>query len=180
LASRTTRGALKEIILEEKFNLCRDKTELTAFLEQIPNALELLSIPSWTYIGDKYGAITRHEAALRKLAIYYLEPWKADSLMTDTDLVTLCNSLPYLEELTLDIARDKVRNAWPYSTLEIIASFQCLRSIQLWLELGTGGPELPTPHLTVSAARQLVAYLRERNKKIRRLELARVLQESRF
>jgi hypothetical protein len=30
---------------------------------------------------------------------------------------------------------------------------------------------LPTPHLTVSAARQLFAYLRERNKNIRHLEL---------
>lgn len=163
--------ALKEIILEEKFNLCWDKTELTAFLEQIPTALELLSIPSWSYIGDKHGAITQHGVALRKLAIHCLEPWKADSLMTDTDLVTLCNGLPHLKELTLDIARDKARNAWPYSTLDIIASFQCLRSIQLWFELGTGGPELRTPHLTVSAARQLFAYLRERNKNIRRLEL---------
>jgi len=164
--------ALKEIILGD---LYWDKTELTAFLEQIPTALELLSIPSWSYIGGKHGAISQHGATLRKLAIHSSEPWKADSLMTDTDLVTLCNGLPHLEELTLDIARDKARNAWPYSTLDIIASVRCLRSIQLlfelWFELGTEGPELPTPHLTVSAARQLFAYLRERNKNIRRLEL---------
>lgn len=157
--------ALKEFILD----LCGDKTELTAFLEQIPTALELLSIPSWSYIGDKHGAITQHGAALRKLTIHCLEPWKADSLVTDTDLVTLCNGLPHLEELTLDIARDKARNAWPYSTLDIIASFQCLRSIKLWFELVSA--PLPTPHLTVSAARQLFAYLRERNKNIRRVEL---------
>jgi hypothetical protein len=159
--------ALKEITLD----LCWDKTKLTPFLEQIPTALELLSIPNWSYIGDKHGAITQHGAGLRKLAIHCLEPRKADSLMTDTDLVTLCNGLPHLEELTLDIARDKARNAWPYSTLDIIASFQCLRSIQLWFELGTGRPELPIPHLTVSAAHQLFAYIRERNKNIRHLEL---------
>jgi hypothetical protein len=161
--------ALKEIIFDETIDTYY--IELTAFLEQIPTALELLTIPSWSYIGNKHGAVTQHGAALRKLTIHCLEPWEAKSLLTDTDLVTLCNGLPYLEELTLDIARDIEWDAWPYSTLDIIASFQCLRSIQLWFALGTQGYNLPRPHLTVSGAHHLFAYLWERNKNIRRLEL---------
>ena len=161
--------ALKEIIFDETIDTYY--IEFTAFLEQIPTALELLTIPSWSYIGNKHGAITQHGAALRKLTIHCLEPWEAKSLLTDTDLVTLCNGLPYLEELTLDIARDIEWDAWPYSTLDIIASFQCLRSIQLWFALGTQGYNLPRPHLTVSGAQHLFAYLWERNKNIRRLEL---------
>jgi hypothetical protein len=168
--------ALKEIIFEETIDTYY--IELTAFLEQIPTALELLTIPSWGYIGNKHGAITQHGAALRKLTINCLEPWKAKSLVTDTDLVTLCSGLPYLEELTLDIARDKEWDAWPYSTLEIIASFRCLRSIQLWFELGTQGYALPRPHLTVSSARQLFAYLRSGTRTSAVLSSARVLQVS--
>jgi hypothetical protein len=91
--------ALKEIIFDETIDTYY--IELTAFLEQIPTALELLTIPSWSYIGNKHGAITQHGAALRKLTIYCLEPWEAKSLLTDTDLVTLCSGLPHIEGVDL-------------------------------------------------------------------------------
>jgi len=115
--------ALKEVVFRETFDLRWDKT---AFLEQIPTALGLVSIPNWGHVSNKPGSITRHGAALRKLTIHRVEPWTADSLMTDTDLVDLCNGLPHLAELALDIARDTNGNAWPYSTLDIIARFPCL------------------------------------------------------
>jgi hypothetical protein len=100
-----------------------------------------------------------------------MEPWPASSLITDADLVALCNGLPHLIELALDIARDKNENDWPYSSLEIITRFPCLQSVKPWFELGYGLPSRPIPHVTVSAARHLFAYLRERNRNIQRLEL---------
>jgi hypothetical protein len=158
--------ALKEVVFENRFNRQWDKA---TFLEQVPTELELVSIPGWSYVSRKPGPITRHGAALRKLTIHCMEPWT--SLVTDADLVALCNGLPHLTELALDIARDKNENDWPYSSLEIIARFPCLRSVILWFELGYGLPSLPIPHVTVSAAHHLFAYLRERNRNIQRLEL---------
>jgi hypothetical protein len=96
---------------------------------------------------------------------------RAHSLVTDKYLVDLCNGLPHLEELAIDIARDKDGNDWPYSALDIISRFSRLRTVQLRFELGDGGAVLPTPYVTVSAARQLFSYLLERNKNIQRLEL---------
>jgi hypothetical protein len=101
--------ALKEVVFEQRFDLRWDRT---AFLEQIPTALELLTIPSWSNVSNKPGPITRHGAALRRLTMHCLEPlWTADSLVTDADLVALRNGLPHLAELALDIARDKTGNA---------------------------------------------------------------------
>ncbi|KAN0107976.1 hypothetical protein V8E51_007718 [Hyaloscypha variabilis] len=160
--------ALKEVVFEHPLNQAWDKA---TFLEQVPTELELVSIPGWRFVSSKPGPITRHGAALRKLTIHCMEPWTASSLVTDADLVALCNGLPHLTELALDIARDKNENAWPYSSLEIIARFPCLRSVKLWFELGYGLPTPPVPHVTVSAAHHLFAYLRERNRNIQRLEL---------
>jgi hypothetical protein len=166
--------ALKEVVFE-----CRQWDKAT-FLEQVPTELELVSIPGWSYVNrkpgpsyvsSKPGPITRHGAALRKLTIHCMEPWTAGSLVTDADLVVLSNGLPYLTELALDIARDQNENDWPYSSLEIITRFPCLQSVKLWFELGYGLPSRPIPHVTVSAAHHLFAYLRERNRNIQRLEL---------
>ena len=154
---------LKEVVTE---------FECAAFLEEIPTALKLLNIPSWSHVDCRPDPITRHGAELRMLKIHRAEhQWTTDSLVTDKDLVDLCNGLPHLEELAIDISRDQKAKDWPYSSLEIIARFPSIRIVQLWFELGTGHPTPPTPPLTVFAARQLFEYLRERNKKIQRLEL---------
>jgi hypothetical protein len=161
--------ALKEVVFEHRFGRQWNKA---TFLEQVPTELELVSIPAWSYVSSKPGPIIRHGAALRKLTIHCMEPWTAGSLVTDADLVALCNGLPYLTELALDIARNKNENDWPYSSLEIIARFPYLQSVKLWFELGYGLPLRPIPHVTVSAAHHLFAYLRERNRNIQRLELS--------
>ncbi len=164
---------LKEVVFGERCGALWEERKLTAtFLDEIPTALELLSIPSWSHVDYKPSPITRHGAELRKLKMHRVEKWwTTDSLVTDKDLVDLCNGLPHLEELAIDIARDKNGNDWPYSALDIIARFSCLRTVQLWFELGNGRPAPPTPHLTVFAARQLFGYLRERNKNIQCLKL---------
>lgn len=160
--------ALKEFVFEELIDRRWEDAELNTFLDQIPTALELLSIPSWCHINKQPGPLIRHGEVMRSLTIHSFEPWTENSLVTDADLVTLRDGLPHLEELALDIARDKTRHAWPFSTLDIIAGFSCLQSLQLWFELKA---VLPMPHVTVFAARQLLAYLREQNKKMLRLEL---------
>jgi hypothetical protein len=157
---------LKEVVITDRWHCPWDKT---AFLEEIPTALERISIQSWGDVGNKPGPITRHGAALRRLEMHLVgRPWAADRLVTDTGLAALCNGLPHLEELAIDIARDKSAD-WPYSSLDIIARFPCLRTVQLWFQLDRPAPLIP--HLTVSAAHQLFGYLRKRNRNIQRLVL---------
>ncbi|KAH8765136.1 hypothetical protein BGZ57DRAFT_901747 [Hyaloscypha finlandica] len=157
---------LKEVVLEEEY---WDKSE---FLEGIPTVLEVLSIPSWGHISNQPSPIIRHGAALRKLTIHRQESEHNPRIfLADTDLVVLCQSLPYLTELILDIARDTKKNAWPYSSLDIIAKFPSLKVVELWFELSNGWAASPTPHLTVSAARELFNYLHQRSSNIQSLKL---------
>ncbi|PVH84025.1 hypothetical protein DL98DRAFT_92030 [Cadophora sp. DSE1049] len=157
---------LKEVVLEEEY---WDKSE---FLEGIPTALEVLSIPSWGHISNQPSPIIRHGAALRKLTIHRQESKHNPRIfLADTDLVVLCQSLPYLTELILDIARDTKKNAWPYSSLDIIAKFPSLKVVELWFELGNRWAASQTPHLTVSAARELFNYLHQRSSNIQSLKL---------
>ncbi len=168
IAPKLTR--LKELMFEERFDLRWDKT---GFLNEITSPLELLSIPSWDHTGKNPGTITRHGAGLRKLKIHQLELlWTTDSCVTDRGLAQLSNGLPRLEELAIDIARDRDANDWPYKALDAIAKFPCLRTVELWFRLSDGYEPAPAkPILTISSARHLFSYLRERNQKIQRLIL---------
>ncbi|KAN0089653.1 hypothetical protein V8E51_019913 [Hyaloscypha variabilis] len=163
--------ALEEFDYTEKFALCWSERELTTFLEQIPTGLEVLSVPRWSNASNNPNPITRHGTSLRNLKIHHKEPWMVDSLMTYADLTTLCNGLPRLAELALDIRRDETKHSWPYSTLDIIAMFPNLRSVKLWFELRDERFAPPMPYVTVSETHHLFAYLRERNKKIQHLDL---------
>jgi hypothetical protein len=140
------------------------------FLEQIPTTLESLSLPCWEIIGDRHGAITRQGQTLRRLKIHHFQPWKPENLIAKSDLLILSKNLPNLNELTLDISRDKTKHDWPYKTLDAIASFPRLRNIQLWFAL-TDSDAPPKPHVTVFAACHLFTYLWDRNRYIQRLEL---------
>jgi hypothetical protein len=162
--------SLKEVIFEDYLEYIWDKTT-ALFLETIPAGLEVLSIPAWSQIGSRPAPITRNGADLRILKIHGPD-WRSDNLVTDEDLFSLCENLPYLEELDLDIARDRRNNDWPWSTLNIVAKFSRLRVVRLWFDLsGDGDAPLQTPYLTLSAAHQLFDYLQERNENIQRLEL---------
>jgi hypothetical protein len=158
--------ALKEIDFSKGHIYCDTAT----FLEQIPTTLESLSLPCWEIIGDRHGVITRQGQTLRRLTIHDFQPWKPENIVANSDLLILSKSLPNLNELALDIPRDNSKNDWPYTTLDVIASFPRLRNIKLWFAL-TDSDAPPTPHVTVFAARQLFTYLRERNRNIQCLEL---------
>ncbi|RYP63440.1 hypothetical protein DL771_009293 [Monosporascus sp. 5C6A] len=143
------------------------------FLGEIASPLEILSIPGWYRVDNKPNPINRHGATLRKLKIHKPErEWWTNrhSFITAPDLVQLSNGLPHLEELAIDIARDENANKWPYGVLDAIARFPILRTVELWFPLGNE-PPAPRPLLTVSSARHLFSYLRERNESIQRLIL---------
>ncbi|KAI1080912.1 hypothetical protein F5B20DRAFT_588874 [Whalleya microplaca] len=143
----------------------------TAFLDGLIAPLEFLSICNWVEIG-KPETITQHGATLRKLKIHQLEGlYNADSYVTDEDLAKLCNGLPRLEELAIDIARDENANDWPYGALDAIAKFPRLRTVELWFKLGWGSTPIPAPYITVSSARYLFDYLRKEENNIQRLIL---------
>lgn len=142
------------------------------FLQTIPTMLKLLDIPYWSRVDWKPDSITRHGAELRKLRIHgYPQSWITERLLNDEDLLTLCNGLPHLEELAIDVAIDSKASDWPYSSLEIIAKFRSIRVVSLWFELGEESVTPPAPALTVLAARQMFEYLHTRNRNIRRLEV---------
>jgi len=156
--------ALKEVHYTDIGHITWDMTD---FLERIPTALHVFIVPEWLHISQRPSAITQHGSTLRKLTISSFGRRRPDDiLVTDADLVLLCKGLPHLEELGLDLDRDKAKNDWPYNTLDIIAGFPSLRRIQLSFELSERYLPPSTPLVTVSAARQLFSYLRERNKNI--------------
>ena len=159
--------ALKEINFDASI-FYRDKVML---LEQIPTTLESLSFPSWQIIGNRHSAIIRHGDTLRKLVIHWSEPTRLEAPMADSDLVILSKGLPHLEELAFDLSRDDTKNDWLYETLDIVADFPRLRNLQLYLAL-PDPRALRAPHVTVSTIRQLLTYLRNRNRNIQRLELS--------
>lgn len=142
----------------------------TVFLNEVPSTLESLTIPSWDHVGYKPDSIIRHSTQLRKLEVHRVDQLPYH-FMTDQDLAQLCDGLPYLEELGIDIDRDENTNDWPYGALDAIARFPRLRTIELWFKGGHPRDPAPTPFITVSSARRLFSYLRERSKSIRRLVL---------
>jgi len=97
--------------------------------------------------------------------------------MTDQDLIELCNGLPHLEELAIDIYRDKYGNDWPYGTLDIIARFTRIRTVQPGLEVDDQDSTLKALHFTLSATGQLFG-LHERNETYGVLSYAPVIDRT--
>lgn len=158
---------LKEIVYVGQ--VCWDMTEL---LNEISSPLERLTITSWSDVANNPDSITRHGANLRQLKMHLSGAMRpVANFMTDRDLIPLCKGLPRLEELEIDIARNEIANDWPYESLNAISRLPCLRTAELWFELGTNHDPAPTPILTMSSAHHLFSYLRERNKTIQRLIL---------
>ncbi|KAH8664519.1 hypothetical protein BX600DRAFT_464585 [Xylariales sp. PMI_506] len=167
IASRLT--SLREVLFGENSGSSLDRTQ---FLSQVVSPIELLTLPSWESVGKKPGPITRHGAELRRLSIHREEfCWGPGNLVSALDLTQLCNGLPRLEELSIDIARDANTNGWPYALLDAIAKLPCLRNLELWFKLGSGMEPAPTPFVTVHAASHLFGYLRDQGNTLQRLVL---------
>lgn len=76
-------------------------------------------------------------------------------------------SCPLIETLRLDIPRS---GAWPYATLDLLASFPRLHSLTMWFEIGSY-KGLVEPKVTFSAVQSLFTYLHSRSPKIRELRV---------
>ncbi|OIW34668.1 hypothetical protein CONLIGDRAFT_675634 [Coniochaeta ligniaria NRRL 30616] len=143
----------------------RDERDTVQFLQDLPTALESLSIPNLPTLGTD--PIIRHGPRLRRLELLRSDhPYKIKNewkeiAVTCEDLVRLRDGLPKLEELALDIAKEG--NEWPYKALEILASFPRLRNLKLTFGLSTPEKEdTPAPpYLTMASAEALFRYIRE-------------------
>lgn len=144
--------ALQEISLHHDHN----KLSLRSFLLNVPSMLSSITIPYSRDVG--IDAILRHKTNLRRLKIH-----NPDLLYKPQaqELLQLRDSLLNLNELALDI--DRADDMWPYSSLDLLASFPHLHRLELWFDLGHGSDAPARPYLTVSSARHLCEYMHDRS-----------------
>ncbi|KAL6407527.1 hypothetical protein AUP68_08546 [Ilyonectria robusta] len=158
---------LRELVLEAPASYGLE------LLDDIASPLKMLSFSNWNRVGNEPKRITKFAATLQRLSVHEDESgWRYDrhGFVTTPDLIHLSTSLPNLQHLALDMERDKEARQWPYAVLDAIAAFPSLRTVELWFPLGDE-PPAPTPLLTISSARHLGDYLRERNDMIQRVTL---------
>lgn len=156
---------LKEVIIQGS------EPGLPEFFDNLTSPLEVIELPSWSpdnkrnlEIMDRFGA------TLKQLAIHQSElSWRDKNFVTVTDATHLSKSLLHLEHLSLDMLRNEDSQEWPYGILSAIATFPRLRTVNLCFSLRAGAASVPS--LTVSAARHLFGYLRDRNQSIERVTL---------
>ncbi|KAH8671553.1 hypothetical protein BX600DRAFT_537991 [Xylariales sp. PMI_506] len=144
---------------------------LCDFLSDLPRAVKFIKLPS--PLGRPEGTcsttlVAHHGAALRSLSITSVETWSnifQNSVPGVEELRTLRDGLPHLEYLALDWSRggsgdDDGEASWPYDMLEVVATFPCLRRLELRFQLGNWNPV--RPYLTAAAATQIASYLEQR------------------
>ncbi|KAF4975547.1 hypothetical protein FZEAL_7693 [Fusarium zealandicum] len=132
------------------------------FFELVPSALESIHVPTLDSIG--INSLAQHALSLRKLHIHQqqrqMDQWR-DRIISNDNLTSICEILPQLREVGIDIARDG--NDWPYTTLDILATLPRLQRLDLWFELGNARETVPTPYLAMAQASELFGYLRKRS-----------------
>ncbi|KAK3707019.1 hypothetical protein LTR37_012351 [Vermiconidia calcicola] len=156
--------ALKEIAFYSGW----DKDNAVQFYFGVPAALEAISvesIKSVTVLG-----VLRHGPSLRSLRIHQSEnrclEWHKDAIDNNC-LRRIQNGCPNIEELALDLNRYK---SWPYTSLDVLASFPRLHTLTIWFELGIHDRNKPIePYVTFSAVGMLFKYLHARNSKVKTL-----------
>ncbi|KAH8655889.1 hypothetical protein BX600DRAFT_74177 [Xylariales sp. PMI_506] len=144
------------------------------FLEAVNSSLQSIVIPS--IAGVNLTSLQRHGKSLRRLHIHHFESYTkawTDHTVSLQQLTTLRDTLSLLEELEIDIDRGE-GGEWPWESLEILASFDGIRSLKLWFELNIKARgACPLPHLTMKSAGQLFSYIRQRSPKqaLKRLDV---------
>ena len=143
--------------------------ERSAFMS-LPTTLKAIKADSFDEISLE--GITRQGATLQRLIVHHAERYdKAwnDEAINHSTLREIRDLCPNISELELDIARD---GDWPYTTLDLLASFPRLRTLTLWFELGITDNQNPIKHyLTFSTAAHLFTHLHTLNPRIRNLVL---------
>ncbi|KAI1440657.1 hypothetical protein F5Y02DRAFT_401963 [Annulohypoxylon stygium] len=126
----------------------------------VPSSLRSIGAPKIADVGLEN--LLRHGNTLRSLTIHqdedYEGRWRHETINAET-LIKIRDRCPHIEELNLDISRN---GDWPYEMLDILASFNSLRSLTIWFELGLDSRSKPVkPYVTFSAVGRLFQYLRE-------------------
>ena len=137
---------------------------------ELPVSVESIEI-------DSVYCITRESfiklgSSLQRLRIHHTKQrtgqpcWNVSAIL-DSRLRELRHHCPDISSFALDIARD---GEWPYKTLDTLASFPRLRTLELWFELGVKVPENPVkPYVTFAAVARHFKYLYDRNLRLRKL-----------
>lgn len=105
------------------------------FLAETPS-LSMLSLYGYTDLLNWTEVLSKHGNSLKNLSIHTWEsngpsrPRPTFSLSQIRQVNELC---PYLEDLTLDINRNRT---WPTDILDSLAHFQQVRKLGLWIEVG--------------------------------------------
>ncbi len=151
--------SLKEVVLRGY----RVDESTRKFYQQVPVALETISVQSIAEIG--VDTLLLHGSKLRRLIIHQVAEGQPDAWRTaavDEDaLRQICEGCPHIEELELDVGRDGV---WPYTTLDVLATFPKVKELTIWFELGGNGPTgtVRSPIVTSSAVQELFKYMRSK------------------
>lgn len=155
--------ALKEVV----FNNSWPEEDIPQFLDECPTALEAIGVKTSKPIT--LASLHRHGPTLRTLHIHDSETrtnnsW-ATTAMDDMSLRTIQEFCPNIEDLFLDIPRNK---SWPWSALDILADFPHLKNLKICFELGIGHKCNPVkPYVTMSSVRKIFSYLLAQIKKKR-------------
>ena len=142
-------------------------TIVPAFMS-LPTTLKAIEVDSFSDISLE--CITRQGSSLQRLRIHHTEryddSWN-NEVVDHSSLREISAHCPHISELGLDMART---GDWPYSTLNILASFPRLHTLTLWFELGLNDNKNPTkPYVTFSSAAKLFQHIHTLNPRIRKL-----------
>lgn len=135
---------------------------LSTFFNTVPSLLEAISVPHLVSLG--VAAFRRHAQTLRRLTIHQSEQsgW-ADQLLTKDVLEELLETLPQLEELSIDMSR--TGDEWPHEKLALLARLPRLRELELWFSFRG------RPVLKASSAVELFTSLRHACPTLRQLRV---------
>ncbi|KAK3111004.1 hypothetical protein LTR53_014145 [Teratosphaeriaceae sp. CCFEE 6253] len=136
----------------------RDGGSIAPFLQDVPSVLRSISIPEWRDAHGIVDAVARHGDSLRTFHVHRQggsrEPWN-DRAVNAQQLWELRRACPRLQELGIDLCRG---DDWPWEALDALASFPCLRQLDVWFELRLGQEgEAREPVMTFQAAARLFA-----------------------
>ncbi|KAF3022575.1 hypothetical protein E8E14_013303 [Neopestalotiopsis sp. 37M] len=132
-----------------------DENSIADLHTRVPARLESITVVSMKSVG--LDGLQRHGSSLRKLQVHHehSRDWH-NSAIDQCTMQNIHDFCPNLEDLSIDVRRD---GEWPYSTLDVIASFPRLRHLTIWFELGYNREVPIKPYVTASAAQHLFRYV---------------------
>ncbi len=152
--------SLKEVVLRGY----RVDESTRKFYQQVPVALETISVQSIAEIG--VDTLLLHGSKLRRLIIHQVaegqpDTWRILQPWTKTLCAKSARVAHILKNSSLTWTGDGV---WPYTILDVLATFPKVKELTIWFELGGNGPTgtVRSPVVTSSAVQELFKYMRSK------------------